>query len=143
MFTKMKRSSKTGAACRFKARLIVRGFEMEKGKDYLQKNSPTPIIVIDRIITSITATNDLEIHSIDTEQAFLQADKLMEGDRYFINPSPGNPDDNNKDIVYEVLRPLYGNPSSSRDLHKTMDAFFKSEGFDTIGFEESVWRKIC
>ena len=55
--------------------------------------------VIDRIITSITSTNDLEIHSIDTEQAFLQTDKLMEGvnDRYFINPSPGNPDDNNKD----------------------------------------------
>ena len=22
-----------------------------------------------------------------------------------------------------------------------MDAFFKSEGFDTIGFEESVWRR--
>ena len=23
-----------------------------------------------------------------------------------------------------------------------MDAFFKSEGFDTIGFEESVWKRI-
>jgi hypothetical protein len=22
-----------------------------------------------------------------------------------------------------------------------MDAFFKSEGFDTIGFEESVWKR--
>ncbi len=44
--------------------------------------------------------NDLEIHSIDIEQVFLQADKLMEGvnDRYFINPSPGSPDTNNKDI---------------------------------------------
>jgi hypothetical protein len=24
----------------------------------------------------------------------------------------------------------------------TMDAFFKSEGFDTIGFEESVWKRV-
>ena len=46
---------------------------------------------------------------------------------------------NNKDIVYEVLRPLYGNPSSPGALHKTMGAFFKNEGFDTIGFEESGW----
>jgi hypothetical protein len=67
----------------------------------------------------------------------------MEGvnGRYFINPPPGSPDANNKDIVYEVLRPLYGNPSSPRALHKSMDAFFKSEGFDTIGFGESVWKR--
>ena len=55
------------------------------------------------------------------------------------------PDDNKQDIVYEVMHSLYGNPSltpsSSRALHKTMDAFFKSEGFDTIGFEESVWKR--
>jgi hypothetical protein len=107
---------------------------MEKGKDYLQNFSPTPGIAIARIITSIAAANDLKLHSIDIEQAFLQADKLMEGEngRYFINPPPGSPDANNKDIVYEVLRPLYGNPSSPRALHKTMDAFFKSEGFDTM-----------
>ena len=83
----------------------------------------------------------LEIEHI--EQAFTQADKLPEGvnGRYFINPPPGSPDAGNRDIVYEVLRPLYGNPSSPRALHKTIDAFFKSEGFDTIGFEESVWRR--
>ena len=116
---------------------------MEKGKDYLQKFSPTPGIAIARIITSIVAANDLDLHSIDIEQTFLQADKLMEGvnDRYCINPPPGSPDANNKDIVYEVLRPLYGNPSSTSALHKTMDAFFKSEVFDTIGFEESVWKR--
>jgi hypothetical protein len=40
---KIKRSSKTGAAYRFKARLIVRGFEMEKGVDYVDNCfSPTP-----------------------------------------------------------------------------------------------------
>jgi hypothetical protein len=93
--------------------------------------------------SSKAAANDLELHSIDIEQVFLQADKLMEGvnGRCFINPPPGSPDANNKDIVYEVLRPLYGNPSSPRELHKTMDAFFKSEGFDTIGFEESVCKR--
>jgi hypothetical protein len=46
------------------------------------------------------------------------------------------------DIEHEVLRPLYGNPSSPRALHNSMDAFFKSEGFHTIGFEESVWERV-
>jgi hypothetical protein len=61
---------------------------MEKGKDYDHNFSPTPGIAIARIITSIPAANDLELHSIDIEQAFLQADKLLEGanGRYFINP---------------------------------------------------------
>ena len=78
---------------------------MEKGKDYDQNFSPIPGIVIARIIGSISTANDLDLHSIDIEQVFLQTDKLMEGvnDRYFINPSPRSPDANNKDIVYEVL----------------------------------------
>ena len=53
---------------------------------------------------------------------------------YFINPPPGSPDADNKDIVYEVVWPLYRNPSSLRVLRKTMDVFFKSKGFDT-----TVW----
>ena len=140
---KIKRNAKTGAAYRFKARLIVRGFEMEKHVDYDDNFSPTPGIALARIMVSLAAANDLELHSVDIEQAFTQADKLPEGvnGRYFINPPPGSPDAGNKDIVYEVLRPLYGNPSSPRALHKTMDAYFKSEGFDTVGFEESVWRR--
>jgi hypothetical protein len=127
---KIKRSAKTGAAYRFKARVIVRGFEMEKGKDYLQNFSPSPGITIARIITSIAAANDMELHSIDIGQAFLQSDKLMEGvnGRFFINPPPGSPDANNKDIVYEVLRPLYGIPSSPSALNKPWMPFSRVKG---------------
>jgi len=90
---------------------------------------------------SLAIANDMELHKINIEQAFLQADKLDEGvnGRYFINPPPGTSEAGNKNIVYEVLRPLYGRTLSPRALHKTMDAYFKSEGFGTIGFEESVW----
>ena len=90
---------------------------------------------------SLAVANDYELHACDIEQAFLQADKLPEGvnGRYFIQPPPGSPDANNRDVVYEVCRPLYGNPSSPRALHKTLDAYFMSEGFEHVGFEESVW----
>ncbi len=129
---KIKRNAKTGSSYRFKARLIVRGFEMEKHVDYDDNFSPTPGIALVRIMVSLAAANNLELHSVDIEQAFTQADKFPEGvnEKYFINPPVGSPDTGNRDIVYEVLRPLYGNPSSPRALHKTMYAFFKSEGFD-------------
>ncbi len=103
--------------------------------DYDDNFSPTPGIALARIMVSLVTTNNLELHSVDIEQAFTKADKLPGGvnGRYFINPPSGIPDSGNRDIVYEVLSPLYGNPSSPRVLHKTMNAFFKSEGFDTIG----------
>jgi hypothetical protein len=45
-------------------------------------------------MVSTAAANDLELHSVDIEQAFVQADKLKEGanGRYFITPPPGSPD---------------------------------------------------
>jgi hypothetical protein len=82
---KIKRSAKTGEAYRFKARMIVRGFEMEKGVDYVDNFSPTPGLAVARLMMSLAIANDMELHKIDIEQAFLQADKLDEGvnGRYF------------------------------------------------------------
>jgi hypothetical protein len=85
---KIKWNAKTGSDYRFKVRFIVRGFEMEKHVDY-DNFSPTPDIVLARIMVSLEATNNLELHSMDIEKVCTQADKLPEGvnGRYFINPS--------------------------------------------------------
>ena len=125
---KLKRSAVTGEVYRFKARLIVRGFQMEKGVDFDDSFSPTPGLAVGRFMLSLAVANDYELHACDIEQAFLHADKLPEGvnGRYFIQPPPGCPDANDRDVVYEVRRPLYGNPSSPRALHKTLDAYFLS-----------------
>jgi hypothetical protein len=50
---------------------------------------------------SLAVANDMELHKIDIEQAFLQADELDEGvnSRYFINPPPGSPEAGNKNIA--------------------------------------------
>ena len=140
---KLKRSAATGEVYRFKARLIVRGFQMEKGIDYEDSFSPTPGMAVGRFMLSLAVANDYELHACDIEQAFLQADKIPEGvnGRYFIQPPPGSPDADDRNAVYEVCKPLYGNPSSPRALHKTLDAYFRSEGFDHVGFEESVWMR--
>jgi hypothetical protein len=93
--------------------MIVRGFEMEKGVDYVDNLSPTPGLAVARLMMSLAIANDMELHKIDIEQAFLQPDELDEDGRYFINPPPESPEAGNKNIGYEVLRPLYGSPSSA------------------------------
>jgi hypothetical protein len=56
----------------------------------------------------------------------------MAGSSEFIRPPPGSPDYEDKHVVYEVLRPLYGAPSSPQALHKTLDGYFKSVGFTHV-----------
>eukprot|EP00961_Rhodomonas_salina_P244953 3310223-Rhodomonas_salina.1 len=87
----------------------------------------------------MAAGMDLELHSCDLTQAFIEADKLDEGinGRIFITPPQGADEDN--ETVYEVLLPLYGIPSSARALHLTLSQWFKEQGFVTAGFEDSVW----
>ena len=90
---------------------------MVKGVDYEDNFSPTPDISIARIMVSITAPNDQELHSVDIEEAFTQDDELKDGtnDRYFITLPPCSPDAGDKSVVDEVLKPLYGNPSTPRE----------------------------
>jgi hypothetical protein len=116
---------------------------MEKDIDYHDTFSPTPGATSARTIISLATAHDMELDSVDFTQAFIQADRLPEGvnGRFFIRPPPGSPDHGRQDIVYQVLRPLYGVPSSPRALHVTLDTWFRSQGFEHVGFEESVWRR--
>eukprot|EP00961_Rhodomonas_salina_P182115 2458259-Rhodomonas_salina.2 len=57
--------------------------------------------------------------------------------RVFITPPKGSNEE--PDTVFEVLRQLYGIPSSARALHLTLTKWFKSQGFTTAGFEDSIW----
>eukprot|EP00961_Rhodomonas_salina_P138446 1862213-Rhodomonas_salina.1 len=88
---------------------------------------------------SIAAAADLELHCVDLSQAFIQADKIEKGVNglFFITPPVGY--DEEPWVVYEVCRPLYGVASSSRALHLTLAAWMKHQGFQTAGFEESIW----
>ena len=64
---KIKRSAETGEAYRFKARMIVRGFEMENGVDYVDNFSRMPGVAVARLMTSRAIANDLALHKIDIE----------------------------------------------------------------------------
>ena len=49
--------------------MIVRGFEMENGVDYVDNFSPTPGLAVARLMMSLAIASDMELHKIDIEQA--------------------------------------------------------------------------
>ena len=95
---------------------------MEKGEDFTEVFSPVPRSMAGRILMLMVAADDLELHAVDFSQAFIQADWKdlpEETPQIFIRPPQGWPEE--EGVVYEVLRPLYGIPSSARALHFTLD----------------------
>ena len=69
--------------------------------------SPTPGSTATRTIISIVTAEDLEIHSVDFTQAFIQADRLPEGVNgwFFISSPSGSPRSSTSGIVYEIVSP--------------------------------------
>eukprot|EP00961_Rhodomonas_salina_P010377 139191-Rhodomonas_salina.1 len=135
----IKRDGATGQITNCKVQLVVMGNRMKEGEDYHDAFAPVPHATSGRIMISLAAALELELHSCDLAQAFIQADKLDEGvnGRIFISLPKGATED--PDTVFEVCRPLYGIPSSARALHLTLSKWFKEQGFSTAGFEDSVW----
>ena len=139
---KIKRCTKTGRIKRFKVRLVVQGHLMEESVDYEASFAPVPHGAVGRMLISLAVANSMHLHGVDLTQAFVQADKIEEGvnGRVFIRPPVGSKE-YDPDTVLEVRRPLYGIPSSARALHLTLDGFFKSQGFEQAGCEQSVWTR--
>mmetsp|Transcript_23114 Transcript_23114/g.54805 ORF Transcript_23114/g.54805 Transcript_23114/m.54805 type:complete len:111 (-) Transcript_23114:2112-2444(-) len=86
---------------------------MKEGEDYEDAFAPVQHATSARVIISLAAADDLELHSCDLAQAFIQADKLDEGvnGRVFITQPKGS--DEEPDTVFEE--------------------------FTTTGFEDSIW----
>ena len=59
------------------------------------------------------------------------------GNTIYISPPVGYEEDPN--VVYEVLRPLYGMPHSGRCLHVTWSNWLQQKGFRKVGYEGAMW----
>jgi hypothetical protein len=74
---------------------------------------------------------------VDLTQGFIQAELPKGGKTVSITPLQGWEDD--PDTVYEVRKPIYGMPHSGKCLHKTWSQWLNSEGFESVGYERSLW----
>ena len=87
-----------------KATIVAKGYSQVKGVDYYETWAPTPRPATTRMLLHLAAALDLEIHTMDVDQAFLQGDLEEE---IYMEPPPGIPT-SGPDMVWKLHKPLYG-----------------------------------
>ncbi|POM64988.1 putative transposable element [Phytophthora palmivora] len=119
----------TGEIDRFKARLVIKGFLQEYGIDYNEIFSPVIRMEVLRLLLTIAALLDLEIHQMDVKTAFLNG--FLEEEIYMAQPegftTPGQ-----EDLVCKLIKSLYGLKQAPRVWYQTLSAFLEKLGFSKL-----------
>jgi len=93
-----------GSVERYKARLVIRGFEQVKDKDYKHTFSPVAKLTTVRIFITLATARQLSLHQLDINNAFLHG--FLNEEVYMLPPEgydkaePGQ--------VSKLKRSLYG-----------------------------------
>lgn len=123
----------SGSVERYKARLVLRGFEQRFGTDYLDIFAPVARRSTVRLFFSLVASLDLECHQIDITNAFIQGD-LEE--QIFMQQPPGFGDGTSN--VCHLHKSLYGLKQAPRVWYQTLAHFLLSCGFEQSPSDPAV-----
>ncbi|GKD12940.1 retrovirus-related pol polyprotein from transposon TNT 1-94 [Tanacetum coccineum] len=114
-----------GKVDKFKARLVVRGFNQKEGLDHKHTFSPVAKLAIVRVLIAIAIAKQWSLHQLDINNAFLHGS--IEEEIYMLPPegytkaSPGQ--------VCKLNRSLYGLKQASRQWNHELIRFLVSLGF--------------
>ena len=90
---------------RYKARLVVKGFQQKEGIDYTEIFSPVLKLTTIRLVLSIVAAENLHLEQLDVKTAFLHGD--LEEDYYMKQPK-GFQVSGKENLVCKLKKSLYG-----------------------------------
>jgi hypothetical protein len=125
-----------GSIERYKARLVAKGFAQHYGIDYDETYSPVFKLTSLRILLSIGAIYDLEIHQMDVKTAFLNGD--IDTDIYIDQPEGFRQHPHH---VCKLQKGLYGLKQSPRLWNKRIDSFLAQQNFKRCQTDLCVYRK--
>lgn len=129
---------------RFKARMVIRGFEQVHGVDYDETFAPVAKLVSLRMLIALAARFDWEIEQLDVVTAFLNPD--IDGDIYMEIPDGFNlinksdkPAPKRGKYILKLRKALYGLKQAPRLWYQHIDAFLQSLGFRRCDFDPNVY----
>ncbi|RVW22059.1 Retrovirus-related Pol polyprotein from transposon TNT 1-94 [Vitis vinifera] len=111
---------------RYKARLVVKGFQQKEGIDYTEIFSPVVKMSTIRLVLGMVAAENLHLEQLDVKTTFLHGD--LEEDLYMIQPE-GFIVQGQENLVCKLRKSLYGLKQAPRQWYKKFDNFMHRIGF--------------
>jgi len=127
-----------GSIERYKARLVIRGFQQIKDKDYKHTFSPVAKLTTVRIFISLATAKGWPLHQLDINNAFLHG--FIDEEVYMYPPegyhkaAPGQ--------VCKLERSLYGLKQASRQWNLELTKFLTRHGFHQSKSDYSLFTKV-
>ena len=121
---------------RRKARFVAKGYLQSFGIDYFETFAPVAKMKSIKLILSIVAKDDLELHQMDYETAFLNA-RLEE--KIYMEQPEGFVEDS--DQVLLLIKAIYGLKQAPNRWNKTVDDYLQSLGYKPLRSDPCVYIK--
>ena len=124
----------------YKARLVAKGFNQQPSVDFVDTYSPVTKFASNRIIMSVVARMDLELHRLDVNTAFLNGE-LKED--IFMLQAEGFEIKGHEDKVYKLKRSIYGIKQSSKQWYLKFHQAILEIGFEISPLDHCVYIWKC
>jgi hypothetical protein len=111
---------------RYKARLVVKGFQQKEGIDFNEIFSPVVKMTTIRLVLSIVAAEGLHLEQLDVKTTFLHGD--LDEDIYMTQPE-GFQVKGKENLVCKLKKSLYGLKQAPRQWYLKFDNFMGRIGY--------------
>ena len=132
-----KRNSE-GKIDRHKARLVVKGYKQQQGKDYDETFAPVARMETVRTALSIAAQHKWKIYQMDVKSTFLNG--VLKEEVYVEQP-PGYEVEGQEHKVCRMKKALYGLKQAPRAWYNRIDAYLIDNGFEKCDGEPTLYIK--
>ena len=123
---------------RYKARLVVKGFNQRKGVDFVEIFSSVVKMSSIRVVLGLAASLDLEIEQMDVKTAFLHGD--LEEEIYMEQPE-GFIVKGKENYVCKLKKSLYGLKQAPRQWYKKFESVMEEQGYKKTTSDHCVFVK--
>eukprot|EP00253_Pinus_taeda_P023702 PITA_23702 len=123
---------------RHKARLVVKGYKQQHGRDYVETFVSVARIETVYTVVAIVMQHKWKVYQMDIKSTFLN--RVLKEEVYVAQP-PGYEVEGQEDKVYRLRKALYRLKQASYAWYNRIDAYLLENGFDKCDGEPTLYLK--